>query len=119
MDILIVDNKAQELFPNGAPELHPSAVIIKDFQGDVETGWEWNGSSFAAPIVDETTTDDFSTVRIRRDEELAASDWIVVKSLEAGVEVPTVWKEYRQALRDLPAQEGWPEPDTWPQPPAE
>lgn len=49
MDILIQDSKAHELFPNGAPELHPSILIIKDYQGQVEEGWDWNGSTFTAP----------------------------------------------------------------------
>ena len=30
------------------------------------------------------------------------SDWIVAKSLEAGVPVPDEWKTYRQSLRDIP-----------------
>ena len=49
MDILIQDSKAHELFPDGSPELHPSILIIKDYQGQVEEGWDWNGSTFTAP----------------------------------------------------------------------
>ena len=33
---------------------------------------------------------------------LEDSDWIVSKSLEAGVPVPDDWKTYRQSLRDIP-----------------
>jgi|13_taG_2_1085334.scaffolds.fasta_scaffold02133_2 hypothetical protein len=33
---------------------------------------------------------------------LKKSDWIVVKSTEMGEPVPQEWKDYRQALRDLP-----------------
>jgi hypothetical protein len=38
-----------------------------------------------------------------RNARLAETDWIVTKSLEMGVPVPEVWQQYRQALRDLPA----------------
>ena len=33
---------------------------------------------------------------------LEESDWIVTKSFEEGVAVPSEWKEYRQSLRDFP-----------------
>ena len=52
--------------------------------------------------------------RAARDAALAASDWVVVKHLEAGTAVPSVWADYRQALRDLPAQPGFPFSVTWP-----
>ena len=32
---------------------------------------------------------------------LSESDWIVVKSLENGTDVPTNWKNYRKMLRDV------------------
>lgn len=41
MDILIVNDKAHQLFPDGAPELHPSLKVVKNFDGDVELGWIW------------------------------------------------------------------------------
>jgi len=37
-------------------------------------------------------------VRAMRDQALAASDWRALKD----VVLPNAWKEYRQALRDLP-----------------
>ena len=40
-------------------------------------------------------------LRNLRNELLNESDWIVTKSLEAGVAVPNEWKTYRQELRDL------------------
>ena len=50
MDILIQNGKAHELFPNGAPELHSSLVIIHDYIGEVAEGYDWDGSTFNAPI---------------------------------------------------------------------
>ena len=41
---------------------------------------------------------DWDRVRSKRDKELASSDWRAVKDRV----LPNEWKEYRQALRDLP-----------------
>ena len=56
-------------------------------------------------------------IRQTRDAKLALSDWIVVKSAEAGTAVPSDWVTYRQALRDVPAQAGFPNSITWPESP--
>lgn len=55
-------------------------------------------------------------LRKERDTKLTLSDWIVVKSLETGIEVPSDWANYRQALRDLPTHSNWPnlEDGDWP-----
>lgn len=42
-----------------------------------------------------------SNVDTWRREELANTDWVVTKALEAGEPVPQEWVDYRQALRDL------------------
>jgi hypothetical protein len=53
-------------------------------------------------------------VKADRDRMIAATDWIVTKSAEAGEPVPESWKTYRQALRDIPEQAGFPFQVTWP-----
>jgi len=54
-------------------------------------------------------------VRSIRDSELSSSDWRAVKDRV----LPTAWKEYRQALRDLPQNhdEANDAADAWPTPP--
>ena len=42
-------------------------------------------------------------LRIERDNLLASTDWVVTKASETGVAETDAWKEYRQALRDLPS----------------
>lgn len=54
------------------------------------------------------------SARDSRDTLLAECDWVVVKSLESGQAVPTEWANYRQALRDLPQQAGFPVTIVWP-----
>ena len=57
-----------------------------------------------------------SDVRLERNQLLAASDWTQIA--DAPVD-QTAWATYRQALRDVPQQEGFPENVNWPEPPNE
>jgi hypothetical protein len=54
------------------------------------------------------------SVRTQRDAELAKSDWRVIKSTETGVEMSAEWADYRQALRDITDQSGFPNEIEWP-----
>ena len=51
-------------------------------------------------------------VRTQRDTLLAASDWAVLP--DAPVADEQAWKDYRQALRDVPQQAGFPTDIDWP-----
>lgn len=53
-------------------------------------------------------------VRAERDRRIAETDWLVIKNLELNQNVPGAWEVYRQALRDVPAQSGFPRNVTWP-----
>lgn len=56
-------------------------------------------------------------VRAERDRRLAACDWVVARSAERSEPIPAAWAAYRQQLRDLPQQAGFPESIAWPTPP--
>lgn len=58
-----------------------------------------------------------NAARAERDALLAATDWRVTRALEQGVPVPADWAAYRQQLRDLPQQPGFPDDINWPTPP--
>jgi hypothetical protein len=51
----------------------------------------------------------------RRNALLAESDFWVTQAAEAGRGLDVARKSYRQALRDLPTQDGWPENIAWPE----
>ena len=42
-----------------------------------------------------------SELRAKRNTLLNESDYIVIKAKETGTTIPTAWKTYRQALRDI------------------
>ena len=54
------------------------------------------------------------SVRQSRDDKLKETDWIVIKNLELNANIPGAWEVYRQALRDVPTQAGFPWTITWP-----
>jgi len=53
---------------------------------------EWNTSKYPMKLL-----------RDERDRLIAESDWRVIKAKETSTNIPTAWKTYRQALRDLPS----------------
>ncbi len=53
-------------------------------------------------------------VREERDAKLAACDWMA----SSDVTLSTAWRTYRQALRDVPTQAGFPNSITWPTEPS-
>lgn len=58
-------------------------------------------------------------IRARRDALLTECDWVVVRAQELDEPVPLEWTSYRQALRDVPQQSGFPENVEWPSGPAD
>ena len=56
----------------------------------------------------------------KRNLLLQQSDWTDTASapLRLGEALYTAWQVYRQALRDVPAQAGYPQEVVWPNPPA-
>ena len=52
-------------------------------------------------------------IRFERNELLAETDWAVCRALETGASFQEL-KDYRQALRDIPAQDGFPSDIVWP-----
>ena len=61
-------------------------------------------------LVDATAA---ANVRADRNARLAATDWRACSDLTLSTE----WATYRQALRDVPAQSGFPHTVTWPDEP--
>ena len=52
-------------------------------------------------------------IRQERNQRIAGSDWTQLPDVPEATRLR--WQAYRQALRDLPAQPGFPEARVWPQ----
>jgi len=55
--------------------------------------------------------------RAERDKLLEVTDWIVIKYADIGEPIPHEWSDYRQALRDITEQDGFPGNVDWPEEP--
>lgn len=58
-------------------------------------------------------------LRAERNRRLAETDWVTLQALDKsidgfGIQLPQVWMDYRQALRDLPANTTDPANPVWP-----
>jgi len=84
-------------------------LIDGDFVQDAEGHWSLPYKLEALPI-DQAERN----IRSRRDGLLQETDWIVIKSYERGQNIPAEWELYRQALRDITEQAGFPYEVTWP-----
>ena len=98
------------LIPGGCVETEPPE--LSKGQRAQWTGDEWailQPPQEAAPEPEQEPTED--QVRVERDQLLLVSDWTQV--LDAPVD-QAAWATYRQALRDVPEQEGFPSEIAWP-----
>lgn len=76
-------------------------------------GWveQWTEVDASAEEIAQRTEVQSSIVRGDRNQRLTNSDWTQLADNTADT---NAWAAYRQALRDLPAQPGFPHNVTWP-----
>jgi hypothetical protein len=74
------------------------------------TTFTWNDTRTS----EQQNTDAENQVIATRDVLLDQSDWIVVRAVDQGTPIPTDWQTYRQALRDVTKQPGYPTNVVWP-----
>jgi hypothetical protein len=90
------------------PTANEGQVVERDAQptdqGDGTYVWGWT-------VKDKPGAQLAEEARDKRDALLSQSDWTMIS--DAPVD-QTAWATYRQALRDVPAQAGFPENIDWP-----
>ena len=89
--------------------------LIEAKEGSI--GWKWDGSTLTdpnAPSAEEIKTQKAASERNERNGLLSETDWMA----SSDVTMSDEWKTYRQALRDVPSQSGFPETITWPTKPS-
>jgi len=59
----------------------------------------------------------FTLLRVERNKKLAETDWVVTMHKELVTNIPTAWKTYRQALRDITDDATSLDDVTWPEKP--
>ena len=80
--------------------------------GNVYSGIDWLDKSQTQPTEDEVNTkiaeleaaEPFRLLRIERNKLIAETDWTQLKDIDLDIIRERDWKNYRQALRDLPSK---------------
>lgn len=138
----IEEGNFRQLFPNisfptyfTAEAVEPLGYGIYDFANAPETGrYEkavevapvrndygiWRQTYAVVPMTDaekqEVDAQKAAAVRAERNWKLTACDWTQGKDISDAVS--DAWAAYRQQLRDVPQQEGFPWSVEWPMPPS-
>jgi len=69
------------------------------------------GEAYASDVL---PLEQMAALRRQRDQLLSDCDWVITMHKELGTNIPAAWKNYRQALRDLPANTEDPANPVWP-----
>lgn len=114
--------ESQDLLEFGVVEVNLTAQPPFDYKTQkIEEGtpvleegvWtqQWNIVELSNEEIQRIETDEATAIRGIRDNYLSESDWTQLP--DASVDA-AAWATYRQALRDLPSQDGFPFNITWP-----
>ena len=101
---------------------YPNAATIDDGEGVKDA--DGNQITLDQALVDAAAIEvaaeqALSSLRRQRNQLLTETDWVTLKAIDdsndgLGIQLPQVWMDYRQALRDLPANTTDPANPVWP-----
>ena len=103
---------------NGVKPANTPLDIFDDYSQFV-TRWQHRRDAYYAGIAQESVTtveQRIVLVRADRDFRLQTCDWTQLPDVSETVR--TQWQAYRQALRDVPEQSGFPDSVAWPTAPS-
>ena len=100
------------------PQAQPTRYQITFADGVEQIDGKWYTKYSVADIDAEAIAakdaEQAKSVRQQRDDKLKESDWRVIKALESSTPQDFEWAAYRQALRDITTQSGFPWTIDWP-----
>ena len=113
----ILDSLGADVVLEG-PQAQPTRYQVAFADGVEQIDGTWYTKYSVADMDDEAKaakdTEQAKSVRDQRNTKLAESDWTQVADAPVDKQA---WATYRQALRDITAQEGFPWTITWPDAP--
>ena len=104
---LHISSNTHEIVIGNAPDVWASNGSLKYIDGE----WVIDDAEKYQEAVTENTNLQATKVRKDRSIKLSESDWTQVADAKVN---KTAWATYRQALRDIPSQEGFPWDVTYP-----
>ncbi len=103
------------------PQAQPTRYQTAYRDGVEQIDGQWFTKYSVAELDDEAKAakdvEQAKSVRQSRDDKLKETDWRVIKAAETSIALAAEWATYRQALRDITAQAGFPWEVTWPDAP--
>lgn len=128
---VVFDSELRDLYPNTSgplddlfdvvfegPQAQPTRyqVAFRDGVEEIEGKWytKYSVSDMGAEAIAATDAEQAAAVRTDRNKRLADSDWTQLADTPV---TGTAWATYRQALRNVTAQAGFPWEITWPDAP--
>ena len=112
-EAIINDFDADVVFegPQAQPTRYQFAYLDGVEQIDNKWYTKWSVTDMDQEAKDALDTVQAEAVRKQRNEKLSASDWTQVEDSPVD---KAAWATYRQSLRDITGQEGFPWTITWP-----
>lgn len=101
------------LIPAGCVETAPPTITDSQLAKWDGSGWVVENIPVVEPDPEPEPLSPAETVREKRDALLAASDHMALAD-----RITDEWRVYRQSLRDVPTQDGFPNSVTWPTEPS-
>lgn len=110
----------QRVFAVERPVVDHTKNVTEATPVEVDGAWTqvWVVTEASEAEVVQRNDEAAARIREQRSRLLAESDWIVVFHTEKGTNIPFEWELYRQQLRDITTQDGFPHNVMWPSPPA-
>jgi hypothetical protein len=113
-DEVLAEHDVYEVKHQPAPDHDPETHFVEyaPVPALLGEGWVYVPSvrPLSAEQIAERTASRASAIRLERDRLLAETDWTALSDVTMSPEMAA----YRQALRDVPAQPGFPDNVTWP-----
>lgn len=115
-DALLADWNVHPVVGTPRPDIDYTKNVVEAAPQQIDGVWTqvWQVTDATAAEISERTNAQAANIRSERNERLAACDW--TQLADAPVD-SSAWANYRQALRDVTAQAGFPWAVEWPVPP--
>lgn len=113
---ILVDYKVYPVVLSKKPEVDYTKNVVEAPASLIDGVWTqtWDVVEATPDEINQRILDKEKAIRAERDLLLQESDWVVVKSSEKGLDIPVEWQTYRQNLRDITDQTGFPYSVVWP-----
>lgn len=103
---------------HGTPEKPMMETVLSDVSMPYTTETDYQmalSEAWQGEVTVEEVPETADEIRARRDRLLAATDWAVLPDSPLDAQSLEAVKTYRQALRDVPQQDGFPADIQWPE----